>query len=964
MNADRYQELDRVFGAAQQLAPEQRAAFVAGECGADLALRADVLSLLTAADESGDFMARPALERLSEVIAIDGWMIQPGDRIGAYTVVGRLGSGGASEVWRAKDERLGRDIAIKVLLPHLSTNPDRLRRFADEARTAGALNHPNILAIYDVGEFLGLPFLVCECLEGESLRNRIGKGPLPVDRAVAIALQVAHGLAAAHERGIVHRDLKPDNLFLTPDGGVKILDFGLAKLRTSQAAPTGATETLTGVIVGTAGYMAPEQIRGDGVDARADLFALGVVLFEMLSGHRPFKGTSIFETLHAILTAEPPDFATVAPHVPPAVSEIVERLLEKTPGSRFQSAVDLAWTLERAAGQHADSSVVRSRGPRTSTAGARSLRLSLAAGAWVRWFPAAALVLAIASVPWWLAARRARDLPELIRFPSPLPAGTVLDSAPVVSPDHRRIAFTGRDDGEPRLFVRELGSVDAMTIAGTEGAKQPFWSPDGASLGFFAGGKLKTVKVDGGAPVPIADAPEPRGGTWGSSGTIVFQGIYLDTGLSQVPAGGEAAPRPATLLDVGGPDTSHRWPAFLPDGIHFIYQVMSTDDQRLGVHVGSVTAPAAPASPLFRSTSGAVYVPLPDDPGLLLSSEGPWIEARPFDPAGRRVVGAVRKLDIASPGASAHHPALFGASADVLAFAAAEIPVGVHVATASRTGAGVEIWPAREVGGFLRLSPDGNRLARTVVDQVRANPDIWIADLVRGPEFPVATSRDHEILPVWSPDGQRLAFRSGTNAAPILKISSADGVGPVQTLPCPRQYCEPTDWSADGFLVVNVSDGDVWAVPVDPGGQARPLLDEPFMERDARITRDGRWLAFVSNESGRPMVSVRSVSAPFKRQVVSTRGGDQPVWRRDGKELFYVNAQRFLERVSVHPTADGGLAFDAPDPVKIPRFAERHWGTVYDVSPDGSRVYFPHAPNARAPHEIGVVVGWRALLQR
>jgi eukaryotic-like serine/threonine-protein kinase len=956
MNVEHYRRHDRIFGAALQLAPEHRAAFVARECGGDVALRAEALALLTAADESGDFMAGSALECLSEVIANDGWRLHPGDRIGAYTVLRLLGSGGAGEVWRARDERLGRDVAIKVLLPHLSSNTDRLRRFADEAKTAGALNHSNILAIYDVGEFLGVPFLVSECLEGESLRSRLGRGPLPVDQTVAIALQVARGLAAAHARGIVHRDLKPDNLFLTSDGGVKILDFGLAKLRMPETAQAQApTQTLTGVIVGTAGYMAPEQIRGDDVDARADLFALGVVLFEMLSRRRPFTGDSVFETLHAILTVDTPDLAEVASHVPPAVSGVVQRLLEKTPAARFQSAVDLAWTLERAAGNRLDSVVARTSTPRIHRLGT----------SWARWVPAVAVMLAIASAPWWVAGRGARfvDVPALTRFTLQLPADIALDSAPVVSPVHRRIAFTGQNDADTRLFVRDLASVDAMAIAGTEGAKQPFWSPDGRFLAYFAHGKLVKVAVDGGVPVPIADAPDARGGTWSSTGVIVFQSQHLDTGLSQVPAAGGAV-APATLLDVTGPDTTHRWPAFLPDGIHFVYQVVSTVDERRGIYFGSVAAPAAPAAPLFQSSSGAVYVPLPDsDSGLLLSAEGRWIEARTFDPARRRVVGDALRIDIASQIATPHYPALLSVSADLLTFASTEIPSGIHIATASRTGADLVIWPERNIGGFLRLSPDGGRLARTLLDPVRANNDIWYYDLVRGTRVRLTTSRDHDVLPVWSPDGRRVAYRSGTNATPTLKVSSADGVGPVQTLPCPRSYCEPTDWSPDGFLVVNVSGGDVWAVPLDPTASAQPLLNESFMERDARISPNGRWLAFVSDESGRPVVSVRSVSAPLRRYVVSTSGGDQPVWRRDGKELLYVNAQRFLHGVPVRATADGGLAFGAPEPVQIPRFAERHWGTVYDVSPDGSRVYFPHPGTARVPHELGVVLGWRDLLQ-
>ena len=347
------------------------------------------------------------------------------------------------------------------------------------------------------------------------------------------------------------------------------------------------------------------------------------------------------------------------------------------------------------------------------------------------------------------------------------------------------------------------------------------------------------------------------------------------------------------------------------------------------------TGPPA-ASPLASAIDGS-----PGDDALLA------IEARTFDPTERRVVGDAVRIDIASQITTPHYPALLSASADLLTFAATEIPSGIHLATALRSGADLVIGPERDIGGFFRVSPDGGRLARTRLDPLRANNDIWIYDLVRGTRVRATTSRDRDVLPVWSPDGGRIAYRSGTNAAPTLKVSSADGVGPVQTLPCPRLNCEPTDWSPDGFLVINVSGGDVWAVPFDPSAPARPLLNESFVERDARISPNGRWLAFVSDESGRPVVSVRSVSAPPRRYIVSTSGGDQPVWRRDGRELFYVDAQRYLQRVPLRATADGGLAFGVAQPVQIPRFAERHWGTVYDLSPDGLRVYFPHPGTAR-----------------
>ena len=958
MRTPRYERLDRIFAEALQLPAEQRAAFVAQESGADVGLHTEVLSLLAAADEAGAFMERPALDRLSEVIAAEGWTLAPGDRIGAYTVVGLLGSGGAGEVWRARDERLSRDVAIKVLLPHLSADRDRLRRFADEARTAGALNHSNIIAVYDVGEHRGFPYLVSECLDGESLRTRLTRGSLSVESAVTIALQGARGLAAAHARGIIHRDLKPDNMFLRSDGVVKILDFGLAKLQTPGSATTDATtDTMSGVIVGTAGYMAPEQVRGEEVNARADLFALGVVLFEMLTGRRPFTGQSTFETLHAILTVDAPDLADDSPHVPAALAEVVKRLLEKAPGARFQSAADLAWALERLAGSRTEPAAAGHEDPRTRRIDGRR----------IRWIAAAAAAgLLLTSVTWWMSSPAARD-PEsirLTRFTWSLPRGTGLGSEPVVSPDNRRIAFVGQTDVDGRLFVRHLASLDATAIAGTEGATQPFWSPDGKSLGFFANGKLMKVALDGGTPIVIADAPDARGGgAWSTSGVIVFQPIYRDSGLSRVSANGGPV-EPATLLDISGPDLTHRWPAFLPDGVHFVYFVQSLANERRGVYVGSLSDPPAhPSNALFRASSGAVYVPEPGgDSGWLLSAEDRWIEARPFDAGRLAVTGDARKIEIAAPAATAHHAGLFSASADVLAFGLTQIPIGTHVGSMTRTGTELDIWPERALGGHYRLSPDGRRLARHRVD-AQNNADIWVHDLIRGTQTRVTTSRHLDVVPAWSPDGQRIVHRSGTNASPKLDIVKADGLGSILELRCPRPNCEPTDWTPDDDVIVNVSGGDVWAVPIDQSKPPRPLLAESFNERDARVSPDGRWIAYVSDETGRPVVSVRSLSPTPRRFVVSESGGDQPVWRRDGAELFYVNERQLLQAVSVRPSDDGGLGFGLPRALKVPAFAERHWGTVYDVSPDGTRVYFPHPGDERPPREFGVLLGWRALLQ-
>ncbi len=947
--------LDQLFAEALQKPDALRGEFVSHACGTDHALRDELLSLLTAADDSGTFMAVPALDRLAEHVARDGWTLRTGQRVGAYTILQLLGSGGSGQVWCAHDERLGREVAIKMLLPFFASDPDRVRRFADEARLAGALNHANILAVYDVGEHGGAPFLVSERLDGETLRARLANGRLSVDKAVAVAVQIARGLAAAHARGIIHRDLKPENVFLRSDGGVKILDFGVAKLLPPADAPQADPSHTVGVIVGTAGYMAPEQVTGAPLDERADLFALGVMLYEMLGGQRPFHGASTIETIQAVLSTDPPALTTLNPTVTNALATIVQRLLEKDRESRFQSAADLAWALESLPAMSTDAR------HEVEARGTSSTRLT------ARWIPWMAAVVALLALATWARSRSATDqsVHPLTRFNWSLPAGLSLDSAPAVASDSRRLAFVGRDStGISRIFVRDLGELEPGAIAGTEGAKQPFWSPDGRSIGFFANGKLMRVAVEGGAPAVICDAPDARGGAWSPSGTIVFQAQYRDTGLSRVSASGGRA-EPATVLDVTGPDVSHRWPVFLSDGVHFLYQVLSTDDERRGVYLASTTAdaPQQPAR-LFRSSSGPVYVPLPDrSSGMLLSAEGRWIEARMFDTTRLAVTGDARRIDVAAVGASPHHGALLGASSDLLAFASSPIPYGVHVATVTDIGDDFEVWPGRELTGVFRLSPDGGRLARHRLDPIRGDADIWVDDLKRGGQMRITTSRDLDVLPVWSPDGDRIAYRSGTHAAPILMVAGADGTGAAKMIRCPRPYCEPTDWSPDGALIVNVSGGDVWTVPTQAGAEARPLLDESFMERDARVSPNGLWIAYVSDESGRAEVSVRTLSSPQRRLVVSIDGGDQPVWRRDGAELFYVNLHGLLHGVSVRPAAGGRLEFGQPRRLAVPPFAQGHWGTLYDVSPDGHRVYFPYAGDEPFPREVGHVLGWRALFQ-
>jgi serine/threonine protein kinase len=964
MSEERRQQLRRIFAEARELPSHDRAELIARSCGTDDALRAEALTLLEAEAASGDFMMKPALDRLAEAMA-EGLSLRAGELIGPYTIIELLGSGGAGEVWRARDERLGRYVAIKILLPHFATDADRLRRFTEEAQRAGALNHSNILTVYDVGEHHGTPYLVSECLEGRSLRERLAARPMSVREALAIALGIARGLAAAHAGSIIHRDLKPENIFLRLDGGVKILDFGLAKLQLSlEGVPIGTHPTITGVILGTAGYMAPEQVNGENVDARADLFALGVMSYEMLAGRNPFRGASTFESLHAVLTLSPPDLLSVNDQVPASLGRIVMRLLEKAPEARFQSALDVVWALEQV-------EIASAAGP--SAARASSNSTTRWHSRHLFWATASAFAALVVLTVWSLARGSSRDPrdPELTQFTWPLPSGMGLGSAPMVSPDGRHIAFVGRSESGARLYVRDRGSEDALPIPGTEGSAHPFWSPDSTSLGFFAGERLMKVTWKGGAPVALAETLFPFGGTSNQTGTIVFAPDVILAGLFRVGASDETV-EPATLLDPSLGDTSHCWPVFLPDGVHFLYFVRAAQDDRRGLYLGRVDQPAAHVGPLLlRSDSNAVYVPLPGTPeGLLLYVVNGRIEARRFDSRTLSLVGDGRVISLSAAGTTLTQPAMLSASADVLAFAASTVPYGNRLEAVDRRGQRLRLWDVPEAQNWPRLSPNGRFLARQRVDELRNTPDIWVEDLERGTNLRVTSAVESDIRPVWSADGRYLAYVSGRlprrPGTRILSIAAADGTGVVRKIPCPGEYCEPTDWTPHGLLV-NVLVGrrsDVWIVPTDGGAPAQPLLAEPVNERDARMSRDGRWIAYVSDESGRPEVSVRTVSGPPKRLVVSGEGGDQPVWRPDGAELFFVDPQGQLRSVSVQWGRDGSPAFGLPATLNVPPIGRGHWGTPYDVSPDGSRIYFLRRNDDPPPREIHVVIGWRALLDQ
>ncbi len=891
------------------------------------------------------------------------------DHLGPYEIVSLVGEGGMGQVYRARDPRLGRDVAIKVLPPQFAADPDRLRRLEQEARAAAALNHPAILAVYDIGRTpQGPPYIVSELLTGLSLRERLSQDDaLAVRKAIDYATQIAHGLAAAHDKGIVHRDLKPENIFITDDGRAKILDFGLAKVNAvdgpDHAASDRSTKLVTdaGVVLGTAGYMAPEQIRGLPVDYRADIFAFGCVLYEMLSGRRAFHRDSPADTMTAILKEEPPELPIVDRHIPPALARIVDRSIEKAPGARFQSTRDLAFALE-ALSTHSGREVA-------SDVGSSATRSSRA---WI-WNAAFGLVTVLSLVFAARGAMRSAPQPETIRFLVSPPDGWFLpltitgtsgtgagSGALAVSPDGHQLAFVGQKGSESRIWVRSFATLEAHAVAGTEGALAPFWSPDGKALGFFAGGKLKKVDLAGGPAIVLCEAQPGLSGAWSSEGVIVFSAAG-GTALLRVPASG-GKPEPATTLAEG--ENGHARPVFLPDGHHFLYRII-TRLQEGPVAVASLDSTARTLLRASDSTN-AYY-----SAGHLLFLSGRSLMAQPFDPDRASLGGTPFPIAENIQVLGAPYYGFFAASpGGVLAYQTA---VGSgnqqQLAWIDRAGKVTPIG-AQSNYGDLALSPDGKRAAVSLLEDPR---DIWLIDLERN-GLPTRFTFDDaiEFTPVWAPDGSRLVFGATGAGTNNFLLKAATGVGVPEPLANERSLQYLTSWSPDGrFLLqtaVTSGAGDIWMLPLFGDRKPFMFIGGPSLQHTAQFSPDGRWVAYASFESNRSEIYV----APFSGQPgeatgkwqVSSSGGAEPRWSPDGKELFFLTPPP--ESALMVAAVNGqGAAFEVGAIRRL--FAVRTGGlrASYQVAPDGKRFLFnlgPSDPAVRTP--ITIVVNWAVGLSK
>jgi serine/threonine protein kinase len=867
-----------------------------------------------------------------------------GRRLAHYDVTAHLGSGGMGDVYKATDTRLGRSVALKFLQETSAQDTERAARFAREARMLAALNHPAIAAIYGVEAAEGHSFLVMEFVPGETLADRIGAGSLVWTDALGMARQIAEALEAAHERGIVHRDLKPANVKIAPDGRIKVLDFGLAKLSADAPAEDGPAHvsamtvtmavTRAGVVLGTPAYMAPEQAAGRAVDRRADLFAFGCVLYEMLAGERPFEGDSAAEILSRVLEREP-DWSRLPPNVPPAMQRLVRLCLEKDPKRRRQSAGDVRIDLEQiAAAPHGNVGPLARGGSRLSR---------------VAWLGAGVLAGALIAMAIAVQVReppRPETRLEIVTPPTRHPLSFAL------SPDGRSTVFvaSGSSDGVDRLYLRSFGDSDAEPIAGTEGASEPFWSPDSRSVGFFAAGKLWRIDIGGGSAQALAAAALPLGGAWSASGTILFAPNSV-SGLFAVPAsGGDVVP--ATRLDAPR-QTNHRRPAFLPDGRQFLFYGAASDPNVAGLFLGSLDG-RTPTRLTPADSSGAYLAP----DRILFLQQGALV-ARRFEPTRRELVGdPVRLADSA---------AAFSVSATGVVAYRESRPERVETVWVDRRGtvleqlmgpsvdrqdAVVEQWrPGPSVNG-PELSPDERRLAgdRTV----GGNRDIWLVDLARGGLTRFTTHPAIDGFPIWSPDGSRIAFHSNRKGTIDLWISRSSETGTEQLLFEAPDAEWPIDWSQDGrFLLYQRSDlrsgWDLWALPMT-GSDRTPVAvaTTSFVERLGEFSPDGDWVVYETDEPGRPEIMLQPFPNAGGRLTVSTAGGTAPRWRADGSEIYFVGLDGRMMAVGV-TTKGSTLELGTPLALFSVNIFQQTFKYQYAVSRDRRFLINMVAADASAP---------------
>jgi eukaryotic-like serine/threonine-protein kinase len=863
------------------------------------------------------------------------------------------------EVWKARDTRLDRDVAIKILPPGFASSDMLRARFDREAKTISSLNHPNICTLFDVGREGETQFLVMELIEGESLAERLTKGPLSLDQVLRIGAQVADALDRAHRQGVVHRDLKPGNVMLTKSGA-KLLDFGLAHVSVSAPArdhselPTEAKPlTEEGTILGTVQYMAPEQLEGLEADARTDIFALGALLYEMATGRRAFQGKNRTSLIAAIVSAQPEPISAVTRVAPPALDHVVRKCLEKDRDDRWQSAHDVASELRWISEAGSQAGVPHSMTVRRKT------RERLA------WGIAALLGLACVALAVGYA-RRAPEPPRTFRATLSPPPGTALlpfdQFGLALSPDGKRLAFVAADEKAGRqIWIRDLASMDAKAVPESDGAWYPFWSPDGQYLGFFAEGELRTIDLRGGAPKRIAEAPTGRGGSWGRDGRILFAPNLTSPIHVVSAAGGEA--KPVTAYDAEN-HTTHRWPVWLPDGKHFLFLVRLRQGGRREVgqlRLGSTDEPGDRV--LVDESTNAAYV----EPGYLVYGRGANLYAIPFDAAKLEVSGSA--VPIVQEKLSYWEPknfVPFSVTGDGTLVYLPEFTRKSELVWMDRDGRRLGTIGEPGYHTTPRISPDGSKVAYMTGERGTVN-DIWIRDLEYDRAVRITEQSGGYFNPRWSPDATQLCYVCQPKGVQDLCMKSLrDGSAG-------RLFYESPNWKTSGSWLPDGSavlaseqmpetNEDLVLLPVENPAERRVLLATPFVEDLPEVSPDGRWVAYISNPTGRFDVYVRSIEMGSDQWQISTDGGVQPRWSANGRELFHVtlDGRVMATPVQLSPGFRPGTATEL---VRLPEPPDVYQALFEDVTPDGQRLLLNLPTESRATLAFHVVTNWTGLLK-
>jgi serine/threonine protein kinase len=890
-----------------------------------------------------------------------------GQIISHYKILEKLGEGGMGVVYKAQDTTLDRLVALKFLPDHVAAGSDELGRFIQEAKAAAALNHPNICTIYGIEESDGKHFIAMEFVDGQTLQEK--KSSIAFKQALDVGIQIAEGLAAAHEKGIVHRDIKPENIMFRKDGRIQIMDFGLAKLR-------GASRlTKEGSTVGTAGYMSPEQIQGQDTDHRSDIFSLGVLLYEMLSGQPPFKGVHETAIAYEIVNIDSPPPSLIKPEISPELDAIVLECLEKDPNDRSQSAKQVAVDLKRFKRESSRSRASRMTAARPAMSLGRITRAdeSIPESRGIRRFlpwSLTAIALAITSVVLVTTYFQDRHTLPAIQALIASPKGTNFHSfgqwsgPVVVSPDGRMLAFvSATPEGKTMLYVRRLESGEPLLFPGTEGAYYPFWSYDSKWICFFSTltGKLKKVDIAGNPPVTICEASNARGGSWGSKDMIIFS-LGPVSPLSVVSASG-GIPVFLTNIDTTRNESSHRWPQFLPDGKHFLYfsRTSSFGAQAEGdaVMVGSLDG--GPGKLIVNSSSNASYAS-----GYLLFMRGSSVLAQRFDPGDYSLSGdavTVAEGVINDPGFSL---GVFSVSQNgILAYQTGVGLAGARMVVVDRQGKALNYVDDIIEHFSMRISPDEHRIAMDIFEPRSRTQNLWMYDLVRGGRTRFTSGLSPDIDPLWSPDGKRIAYTAaGAHRKFGIRVRPATGGGNDEVLMETNNILRTTDWSPDGSALCitqysGQSQGDLWIISMNGEKKQRMFLQTAYNEEDGRFSPDGRWIAYASNETGQTEIYVRPYPGPGSPIKVSTAGGTAPCWRRDGRELFYVSNDNKMMSIDIRSAAsslESGIVREL--------FPRTPIMEAYDVFPDGKRFLINRIIEPSVTEPVTIVVNWMQKLKR